>query len=60
MTFRCRVVPKTAYAAIAANAVTSPACGGSPASPAYAIATGTMTPQLTTPAMRSGRRSRRS
>ena len=57
VTLRWREVPKMAYAVIAANAVTSPVSGGMPARPAYAIATGTITPQLTIPAMASKRRS---
>ncbi len=60
VTFRCRDVPNTAYAASAANAVTRPVSGGMPARPAYAIATGTITPQLTIPEIASKRRSPRS
>ncbi len=60
VTFTWRDVAKTAYAASAANAVTRPVSGGMPASPAYAIATGTITPQLTIPEIPSGRRSARS
>jgi len=34
VTLRRRLVPKTAYAAIAVNAVTRPSSGGTPARPA--------------------------
>src|SRR4249919_460459 len=57
VTLRWREGPKMAYAVIAPNAVTSQVSGGMPARPAYAIATGTITPQLTIPAMASKRRS---
>ena len=55
VTLMWRDVPNTAYAVDAANAVTRPVSGGIPARPAYAIATGTITPHATRPAMASNR-----
>ena len=52
----CRLVPKIAYAASVASSVQSPASGGRPASPAYAIASGTSNPQTVAPAIASERR----
>ena len=59
VTFTWRLDPNTAYPASAAKAVARPSSGGTPARPAYARATGTMTPHDVTPAMRSNRRSPR-
>lgn len=55
VTLRCRLLPITAYAARATMAVTIPTDGGIPASPAYASATGTMTPQEVRDDTRSAR-----
>ena len=52
-TTSCLLVPKIAYRTSDASSVYRPACGGSPARLAYAIISGTSSPQIVKPAIAS-------
>jgi hypothetical protein len=52
-TLRWREVPSSAYTSSETTSVYRPACGGRPAMPAYAIPSGTTSPQRVSPAIAS-------